>query len=162
MFYESHKDSKERSDFVKSFFNSIPYEITLSNGVKAGFEAYSDAIRLWRGDKDTPERECWDKWFSVEDYVYGLILMEQWTEPQALLLPSVDEQLEFIGSKTKGNAFLPLPQSAIDYVLCGGSGFSEGKMRIYRQFTESFSKDENIKFLKNEYNIRVLKKRVRK
>ncbi len=151
MFYESHKDSKERSDFVKSFFNSIPYEITLSNGVKAGFEAYSDAIRLWRGDKDTPERECWDKWFSVEDYVYGLILMEQWTEPQALLLPSVDEQLEFIGSKTKGNAFLPLPQSAIDYVLCGGSGFSEGKMRIYRQFTESLSKEENIKFLKNEY-----------
>ena len=44
MFYESHQAKKERSDFIKSFFNSTPYETTLPNGVIAGFEAYSDAI----------------------------------------------------------------------------------------------------------------------
>ncbi len=152
MFYESHKDSNERSDFVKSFFNSIPYETTLSNGVKAGFEAYSDAIRLWRND-GTELRESWEKWFQVEDSVFGLMLMEQWTEPIALLLPSEQTQIEFIGTKTKGDAFLPLPQGAIDHVLGAGSNFSESKMRIYRQFTESLSKDENIKFLKKEYGI---------
>ncbi len=152
MFYESHKDSNERSDFVKSFFNSIPYETTLSNGVKAGFEAYSDAIRLWRND-GTELRESWEKWFQVEDSVFGLMLMEQWTEPIALLLPSEQAQIEFIGTKTKGDAFLPLPQGAIDHVLGAGSNFSETKMRIYRQFTESLSKDENIKFLKKEYGI---------
>ncbi len=152
MFYESHKDSNERSDFVKSFFNSISYETTLSNGVNAGFEAYSDAIRLWRND-GTELRESWEKWFQVEDYVFGLILMEQWTEPIALLLPSEQAQIEFIGTKTKGDAFLPLPQGAIDHVLGAGSNFSESKMRIYRQFTESLSKDKNIKFLKKEYGI---------
>ncbi len=149
MFYESHQDKKERSDFIKSFFNSIPYETTLSNGVRAGFEAYSDAIRLWRDD-GTELREAWEKWFQVERSVFGLILIEEWTEPQALLLPGVDSQLEFIGTKVK-DAVLPLPQGAIDYVLGRGSGFSEGKMRVYRQFTESLSKDDNIKFLKNEY-----------
>ncbi len=151
MFYESHQDKKERSDFIKSFFNSTPYEMTLSNGVKAGFEAYSDAIRLWRDD-GTELREAWEKWFQIERSVFGMILIEEWTEPQALLLPSEDMQLEFIGTKVK-DAVLPLPQGAIDYVLGAGSGFSEGKMRVYRQFTESLSKEDNIKFLKNEYGI---------
>ena len=150
MFYESHPDKKERSDFIMSFFNSAPYEITLSNGVKAGFEAYSDAIRLWRND-GTELREAWQKWFQIERSVFGLMLMEEWTEPQALLLPGVEKQMELIGTKVNNEAPLFLPQSAVDYVLCGGSDFSEGKMRIYRQFTESLSQEENIKFLKNEY-----------
>ncbi|MBR0349304.1 MAG: DEAD/DEAH box helicase family protein [Clostridia bacterium] len=149
MFYESHSDKQERSDFIKSFFNSQPYETTLSNGVKAGFEAYSDAIRLWRDD-GTELREAWEKWFQIERSVFGMILIEEWTEPQALLLPGVETQLEFIGTKVK-DAVLPLPQGAIDYVLGRGSGFSEGKMRVYRQFTESLSKEDNIHFLKHEY-----------
>ena len=148
-FYESHSDSKERSDFIMSFFNSAPYEMTLSNGVKVGFEAYSDAIRLWRDD-GTELREAWERWFQIERSVYGMILLEEWTEPQALLLPSVDNQLDFLGTKVK-DGVLPLPQAAVDYVLGAGSGFSEGKMRIYRQFTESLSKEDNIRFLKNEY-----------
>lgn len=148
-FYESHSDSKERSDFIMSFFNSAPYEMTLSNGVKAGFEAYSDAVRLWCDD-GTELREAWERWFQIERSVYGMILLEEWTEPQALLLPSVDNQLDFLGTKVK-DGVLPLPQAAVDYVLGAGSGFSEGKMRIYRQFTESLSKEDNIRFLKNEY-----------
>ena len=148
-FYESHSDSKERSDFIMSFFNSAPYEMTLSNGVKAGFEAYSDAIRLWRDD-GTELREAWERWVQIERSVYGMILLEEWTEPQALLQPSVDNQLDFLGTKVK-DGVLPLPQAAIDYVLGAGSGFSEGKMRVYRQFTESLSKEDNIRFLKNEY-----------
>ena len=148
-FYESHSDSKERSDFIMSFFNSAPYEMILSNGVKAGFEAYSDAVRLWCDD-GTELREAWEKWFQIERSVYGMILLEEWTEPQALLLPSVDNQLDFLGTKVKVGV-LPLPQAAVDYVLGAGSGFSEGKMRVYRQFTESLSKEDNIRFLKNEY-----------
>ncbi|MEE1137918.1 MAG: SNF2-related protein [Acutalibacteraceae bacterium] len=149
MFYESHSDRDERSDFIMSFFNSTPYETTLSNGVNAGFEAYSDAIRLWRDD-GTELREAWQKWFQIERSVFGLMLMEEWTEPQASLLSGAEKQ-ELIGTAVKNEAPLYLPQSAVDYVLCGGSDFSEGKMRIYRQFTESLSKEENIKFLKNEY-----------
>ena len=148
-FYESHSDIKERSDFIMSFFNSTPYEMALSNGVKAGFEAYSDAVRLWCDD-GTELREAWERWFQIERSVYGMILLEEWTEPQALLLPSVDNQLDFLGTKVK-DGVLPLPQAAIDYVLGAGSGFREGKMRIYRQFTESLSKEDNIRFLKNEY-----------
>ena len=149
-FYESHSDREERGDFIKSFFNSEPYEITLSNGVKAGIEAYSDAIHFFRGDRNNPESEVWGRWHGVERDIFGMMLLEEWTDPQALLLPSADKQIEFIGDKVK-DAVLPLPQAAIDYILGVGSGFSEGKMRIYRHFSESLSKEENIKFLKNEY-----------
>ena len=151
-FFESHTGREERGDFLKSYFNSKPYESVLSNGDLAGFDAYSDAMRFWRGDSKEPEQQSWEKWFSISDYVYGLILMEEWTEPQAMLLPSVDKQLEFIGNKVKA-ATLHLPQGAIDYILGAGSRFSEGKMRVYRQFAESLSKEDNIKFLKNEYGV---------
>lgn len=149
-FYESHSDREERGDFIKSFFTSEPYEITLSNGVKAGIEAYSDAIHFFRGDRNNPESEVWGRWHGVERDIFGMMLLEEWTDPQALLLPSADKQIEFIGDKVK-DAVLPLPQAAIDYILGVGSGFSEGKMRIYRHFSESLSKEENIKFLKDEY-----------
>ncbi len=149
-FYDGHSDRNERGDFVMSFFNSEPFEMTLSNDVKAGFEAYSDAIHLWRGDKEHPERETWDRWFQVADAVYGMILLEQWTEPEALKLPSVDNQIEFIGDKVK-DGVLPLPQAAIDYILGCGSHFREGKLRVYQHFSELHTRDENIAFLKNEY-----------
>ncbi|MCM1364969.1 MAG: SNF2-related protein, partial [Ruminococcus sp.] len=153
-FFEVHSDKEERSDFVMSFFDSKPFEMTLSNGVKAGLEAYEDAIYFWRTDRNDPSHECWERWFQIRDSVYGMILLEQWTEPQALLLPNVDTQLSILEAKTKKDkSHLHLPQAAIDYILCRGSGVSEGKMRIYRQFAESLSKEDNIRFLKKEYGI---------
>ena len=42
-------------------------------------------------------------------------------------------------------------QEIIDAVLTNGSGFSEGKMRIYEQFEKSLCAKEDADFLKNEY-----------
>ena len=50
----------------------------------------------------------------------------------------------------KTSAFV-FSQEIIDAVLANGSGFSEGKMRIYEQFEKSLSAKENVDFLKNEY-----------
>jgi len=50
----------------------------------------------------------------------------------------------------KTSAFV-FSQEIIDAVLANGSGFSEGKMRIYEQFEKSLSAKENADFLKNEY-----------
>lgn len=152
MFYRSHSDSKERSDFIMSFFNSEPYKTTLKSGITAGFEAYSDAIRLWIGNSgETPEREAWEKWFQIEDSILGMILLEEWIEPVKPLLPSNQMQIEFLGTKLKDYAILPLPQAAVDYILSAGSSFSEGKMRIFEHFTKNLSKADNIRFLKDEY-----------
>lgn len=151
-FFEVHSDREERGDFLMTFFTYEPYEMTLSNGVKAGFTAYEDAVYFWRTNKNAPSHECWEKWFQIADSVFGMILIEEWTEPQALLLPSVENQLGFTDSKKKDKYIpLSLPQSAIDYILTRGSGVSEGKMRIYEQFSKSLSRNDNVKFLRNEY-----------
>lgn len=42
-------------------------------------------------------------------------------------------------------------QKIIDAVLCTGSGFENGKLRIYKQFSENTDISENIRFLRNEY-----------
>lgn len=68
---------------------------------------------------------------------------------------SISEQEKLISEQAedkKSSAF-SIPQEIIDDVLCSGSGFSEGKMRIYEQFEKSFSKKENVDFLKKEYGI---------
>ncbi|MDT2465366.1 DEAD/DEAH box helicase family protein [Enterococcus avium] len=69
-------------------------------------------------------------------------------------LPSVNEQLELFerAEEKPASAFL-VPQEVIDATIKGGSGFVNGKMRIYEQFQKSFSSKENADFLKNEYGI---------
>ena len=69
-------------------------------------------------------------------------------------LPSMDGQMTFIldgrAEEKKTSAFT-FSQEIIDAILANGSGFSEGKMRIYEQFEKSLSAKENADFLKNEY-----------
>ena len=66
----------------------------------------------------------------------------------------MDGQMTFIldgrAEEKKTSAFT-FSQEIIDAVLANGSGFSEGKMRIYEQFEKSLSAKENVDFLKNEY-----------
>lgn len=67
-------------------------------------------------------------------------------------LPSADEQIEMMAEaeENKFSAF-SVSQEDIDSVLQKGSGFVEGKYRIYRQFQKYEDSKANIAFLKKEY-----------
>lgn len=71
-------------------------------------------------------------------------------------LPSINEQTDFIAEYeaevTKASAF-SIPNEIINDHLANGSGFQDGKYRIYEQFRRSLSQKENADFLKNEYGI---------
>lgn len=70
-------------------------------------------------------------------------------------LPNYNQQLSFMETQAeeeKSSAF-SIPQEVIDATLAYGSGFSEGKYRIYEQFQKSLSLKENASFLKSEYGI---------
>ena len=69
-------------------------------------------------------------------------------------LPTVDEQIERIAEAEdeKSSAF-SVSQEDIDTVLTMGSGFADGKYRIYRQFQKQEDKKSNIDFLKKEYGM---------
>ena len=69
-------------------------------------------------------------------------------------LPPVEEQIEMIAEAEdeKSSAFA-VSQEDIDSVLTRGSGFQDGKYRIYRQFQKYEDSKSNIAFLKKEYGI---------
>ena len=153
-FFEAHEGRKERGDFIKGFFDNTYVEKILSNGQRAGYRAWDDVLNLWRGAYLSREKEMFLRWPHVADTIYGMILLDQWLDPEERPLPSEAEQITFIeqAEREKREVFT-LPQEAIDYVLCGGSGVSAGKFRIYEQFQKQESKQENIKFLRDEYGI---------
>ncbi len=153
-FFANHPGRRERGDFIKSFFNNTYVEMILSNGQRAGYRAWDDVLTLWRGAYLSREREVFMRWPTVADSIYGMILLDQWLAPDERPLPSEAEQISFIeqAEAEKASAFT-IPQEAIDYILCGGSGVSEGKYRIFEQFQKNEGKQENIKFLRDEYGI---------
>ena len=69
-------------------------------------------------------------------------------------LPTVAEQIERIAEAedAQSSAFV-LSQEDIDNALIHGSGFEQGKFRIYRQYQEGKNGQEIIAFLKKEYGI---------
>ena len=153
-FFAEHSDSKERGDFIKSFFDNTYVEKILSNGQRAGYRAWDDMLTLWRVAYLSREKEVFLRWESVADAIYGMILLDQWLDQDERLLPSETEQISLIEqAEAEKTSASTMPQEAIDYVLCNGSGVSEGKYRIYEQFLKKEDKQENIKFLKNEYGI---------
>lgn len=67
-------------------------------------------------------------------------------------LPTVEEQIEMLAEAEdeKSSAFV-ISQEDINSVLQRGSGFQNGKYRIYRQFQKNEDSKGNIDFLKKEY-----------
>ena len=151
-FFEAHEGRKERGDFIKGFFDSTYVEKILSNGQRAGYRAWDDVLELWRGAYLSREKEDFLRWPSVADTIYGMILLDQWLDPEEHPLPSEAEQVSLIeqAEAEKASAFI-LPQEAIDYVLCGR--YSPSKLRIYDQYQKQESRQENAKFLKAEYGV---------
>ena len=151
-FFEAHEDRKERGDFIKGFFNNTYVEKILSNGQRAGYRAWDDVLDLWRGAYLSREKEDFLRWPHVADAIQGMILLDQWLDPEERPLPSEAEQIAFIEQAGAEQApALPIPQEAIDYVLCGR--YSPSKLRIYDQYQKQESRQENAKFLKAEYGI---------
>ena len=149
-FFAVHEDSKERGNFVRSFFDNAFVEKTLSNDQRAGYRAYADVLNLWRGDYLTREREDFMRWTQVADSIYGMMLLDQWLDPGEKLAPATHEQLSLIAEAAadKDNAFA-LPQEAVDYILTAIGRYQ--KFRIYEYFQQKNAAADNIKFLKSTY-----------
>ena len=153
-FFADHEDKNERADFIKTFFDNTFTEMILSNGQRAGYRAFDTVFMMWRGSASDPEQRVIMKWSTVADHITGMIVLHEWLSPDEAVLPSVNEQLSLIGeAESKKNSAFVMPQDAIDYVLSSGSGFEDGKRRIYQQFLKQEGTEANVRFLRREYGI---------
>ncbi|WP_034379000.1 DEAD/DEAH box helicase family protein [Dehalobacter sp. UNSWDHB] len=73
---------------------------------------------------------------------------------QLTIFPTVEQQIETIeqAEDVKTSAF-SIPQEEIDHALCRGTGFQNGKFRVYLHYREQHTAKETIDFLKREYGI---------
>ena len=75
-----------------------------------------------------------------------MIVLHEWLSPDEAVFPSVNEQLSLIGeAESKKDSAFVVPQDAIDYVLSSGSGFEDGKRRIYQQFLKQKGTEANVR-----------------
>ena len=152
-YYERNPDNKDRTEYVKSIFNNDYTELTLEDGRTVGYKTFENVLHLWEGKYDSRTAQSYYDWAVIARHFEAMRLLGELSD-SIKPLPSMDGQMTFIldgrAEEKKTSAFV-FSQEIIDAVLANGSGFSEGKMRIYEQFEKSLSAKENADFLKNEY-----------
>lgn len=153
-FFASHQEVKERCDFIKGFFSNEVYETVLTNGQPAGYRAYDDLLRLFRGTSDAPEQEDNIRWSSAVNMIDGMMALHEWLDPDEALLPSEGEQISLIQeAQDREKVGFELPQEAIDYVLIGTQVVHDRKLSIYEHFQKGEDSKQNAAFLKDLYGI---------
>ena len=152
-YYERNPDNKDRTEYIKSIFNNDYTELTLEDGRTVGYKTFENVLHLWEGKYDSRTAQSFYDWAVIARHFEAMRLLGELSD-SIKPLPSMDGQMTFIldgqAEEKKPSAFT-FSQEIIDAILANGSGFSEGKMRIYEQFEKSLSAKENADFLKNEY-----------
>ena len=152
-YYERNPDNKDRTEYIKSIFNNDYTELTLEDGRTVGYKTFENVLHLWEDKYDSRTAQSFYDWAVIARHFEAMRLLGELSD-SIKPLPSMDGQMTFIldgrAEEKKTSAFT-FSQEIIDAILANGSGFSEGKMRIYEQFEKSLSAKENADFLKNEY-----------
>ena len=152
-YYERNPDNKDRTEYIKSIFNNDYTELTLEDGRTVGYKTFENVLHLWEGKYDSRTAQSFYDWAVIARHFEAMRLLGELSD-SIKPLPSMDGQMTFIldgrAEEKKTSAFT-FSQEIIDAVLANGSGFSEGRMRIYERFEKSLSAKENADFLKNEY-----------
>lgn len=150
-YYETHRDREDQVEYIKGIFNNDYTELILSDGRRVGYKTYQNVLHLWEGSYLSRTKQAYYDWGVIAAHFEALRLLGE-LHDTIKPIPSLKGQLSLIETQAepKSSAFA-FSQEIIDTVLTRGSGFSEGKLRIYEQFQKSLSSADNIAFLKKEY-----------
>lgn len=145
LFYETHEDRTERTEYIKGIFNHEYTEYTLEDGRRVGYKTYLNVLHMWEGTYASRTAQSYYDWAVVAEHFEGMRLLG--------MLPALGEQLsieidEMAEEKSPAFSFT---QEIIDHALAKGSSFKHGKFRIYSYFIQGHTTKERADFLKKEY-----------
>ena len=150
---EFFKNNLENDNKTKEFLVEIfgkEYNEFVINDDRVGYKLYNNGIYLWKGNYLNRTEKCFLKW---DDFVEYCISYAQINEINDVFeIPTEKEQKQNIADVENTPAFF-VSQEIIDNDLQRGSGFENGKFRIYQQFLKGETNIKNADFLKNEYGI---------
>lgn len=148
-FLSNEQDQQKRTQFIKDFYPDQIVE-TEVDGVILGFKKENEHLHIYMGPHDNQKSSSDYSWSLVENEIDGMIL-SRYFDP-SVQIPTVEEQQTAIyenDEQLKNGIYFS--QEEIDRVLVRGSGFVDGKYRIYQQMLKKQSISENATFLKEEY-----------
>ena len=150
-FLSNEQDQQKRIHFIKDFYPDEIVEMEV-DGVILGFKKENEHLHIYMGTYDNQKASSDYSWSLVESEIDGMIL-SRYFDP-SVQIPTVEEQQTAIyenEEQLKNGIYFS--QEEIDRVLVRGSGFVNGKYRIYQQMLKKLSLNENAQFLKEEYGI---------
>lgn len=151
-FFASHADVAERMEFLRDSFEEMVYNGILLDGEMYGYQARPEGLLMWEGNYLTRTAESQFSWSLVHDFVEQLIERSEFTELlQGSLFPTENEQLSIIEQASEKPAAISIAE--LDHELLRGSGFADGKYRIYAFYQTMPTTENAIAFLKKEYGI---------
>ena len=150
---EFFKNNLENDNKTKEFLVEIfgkEYNEFVINDDRVGYKLYNNGIYLWKGNYLNRTEKCFLKWDNFVEYCISYAQMNEIND--VFEIPSENEQKQNIADVENTPAFF-VSQEIIDNDLQRGSGFENGKFRIYQQFLKGETNIKNADFLKNEYGI---------
>ena len=150
---EFFKNNLENDNKTKEFLVEIfvkEYNEFVINDDRVGYKLYNNGIYLWKGNYLNRTEKCFLKWDNFIEYCISYAQMNEIND--VFEIPSENEQKQNIADVENTPAFF-VSQEIIDNDLQRGSGFENGKFRIYQQFLKGETNIKNADFLKNEYGI---------
>lgn len=146
---ETEKD--KRAEFIKDFYPEEVVEIMV-DGISLGFKKEDDHLHIYMGHYDDQAASSNYSWSVVDGEIEGMIL-SRYFDPSVQIPSSLEQQNAVYENEEQLNNGIFFSQEEIDRILTRGSGFDQGKIRIYQQMLRHESNDKNAEFLKHEYGI---------
>ena len=150
-YLKSETDKDKRAEFIKDFYPEEVIEIIV-DGITLGFKKEDDHLHIYMGHYDDQAASTNYSWSVVEREIEGMIL-SRYFDPSVQISSSLEQQNAIYENEEQLNNGIFFSQEEIDRILTRGSGFDQGKMRIYQQMLRHESNDKNAEFLKHEYGI---------
>ena len=136
-------------DFLVETFGKEYNEFTI-NDDRVGYKLYNNGVYLWKGNYLNRTEKCFLQWNVFTEYYISYAQINKINN--VFEIPTEDEQKQNIADVENTPAFF-VSQEIIDNDLQRGSGFQEGKFRIYQQFLKGETNIKNADFLKSEYGV---------
>lgn len=143
------EDNQKTREFLFETFGKEYNEFTI-NDDRVGYKLYNNGIYLWKGNYLNRTEKCFLQWNNFVEYCISYAQTNKIND--VFEIPTENEQKQNIADVENTPAFF-VPQEVIDNDLQGGSGFQDGKFRIYQQFLKGETNIKNADFLKSEYGV---------
>ena len=150
-YLKSETDKDKRVKFIKDFYPDNVVEISV-DGISLGFKKEDDHLHIYMGHYDDQAASSDYSWNIVDQEIEGMIL-SRYFDPSVQIPSSLEQQNAVYENEEQLKKGIFFSQEEIDRILTRGSGYDQGKMRIYQQMLRHESNDKNAKFLKQEYGI---------